>query len=1086
MSDPGGRRGRGARHRARGLAALGLATALVAAACSTDGDDTGGVAVGVDPASRATVADGCEWPMWGRTPARTFAQPCESSLSTETVDRLVEDWRFTTEDVTTASVAVVDGTVYAGDWSGAVYALDDATGEERWRFQTDVHDTVYSGQIVSSPAVADVDGEPSLFVAGGKTMYRLDAGTGEERWRFDAAFFDLSDDLDANDDVPSDRRPTEIQSSPVVVDGMVLFGFDAHDSVGWRAGVVALDAVSGDVVWYYDPDEGADEPTGCAGVWSSPSVDVDAGRVFVGTANCPTSPEGWGPDTEAIVALDLATGERVWAFQPHEPNNDDLDFAGAPNLFEVDGRPVVGLGNKDGTYYVVDRETGEPVWATEAQPSEYEPGSNFSFGGFIGPTAVHDGVVVGGTAGQGADACPCNHGLDAVTGELLWQTREALPVYGGTAMVNDLAFNGGIDFLVRAVDVATGETVWSADVPGVVAGAPVVVGDSVYAVVGLREPGTEVTAEQAGIVKYSLAEGDAAATSTTSTTAPAYDGPVVLAPNDGRCIGAPCDIAFDFPPPPEGLSPTGTLVVTTDPFSFRLEAEGLGDPARWVAPNAPDADEGASVFVAALAVSVEQPFGAIICTFDADGRVRGRHHRPGVRLLRALRRAGPARRRRLPHGGRGGRPPRVHRHVRPAPGGGVARAHGVTMHPTAVAPARLLAVLAALALVVAACAGDDGDGGAAPGTTDAPTATTSPAAAGGGDAAVVLNGQGNHLDAYASQPPFEHQRVISSAAEDPQDGLDINAQLCTYEEDGTRYLIAGEDTDQDGEGVQGWGIFELEGDRIGDLAATEVAKLTPTFQGDNNPENYGCGRLSDGRIVTGDVGNQSGGPATGQLIIWFPPYDSFDDVAYCKLDVEIGTALQIAVDDEDHVYITSSLGRSEERPSGVYRYSPPFPTGPTAEDGCGQTDATGAPLADAVDRELFIATGDGLGFPAGIVQRPDGGFYVSSQASGVINAYDATGAFERAVLAPPEGDELDADGFTWGSPQGLGLGPDGTLYYADIGIVRTGSEEFLDIGPGEGTGSVRRITFAADGEPDEPEVMADGLDFPDGIGVLVP
>ena len=71
------------------------------------------------------------------------------------------------------------------------------------------HRTFYSGQIVSSPAVAEVDGTTSLFVAGGKTMYRLDAGTGEEIWRFDAAFFDLTDDLDTNDDVPSapaDRR----------------------------------------------------------------------------------------------------------------------------------------------------------------------------------------------------------------------------------------------------------------------------------------------------------------------------------------------------------------------------------------------------------------------------------------------------------------------------------------------------------------------------------------------------------------------------------------------------------------------------------------------------------------------------------------------------------------------------------------------------------------------------------------------------------------------------------------------------------------------------------------------------------------
>jgi hypothetical protein len=400
---------------------------------------------------------------------------------------------------------------------------------------------------------------------------------------------------------------------------------------------------------------------------------------------------------------------------------------------------------------------------------------------------------------------------------------------------------------------------------------------------------------------------------------------------------------------------------------------------------------------------------------------------------------------------------------------------------------RLLAAAAALALLAAACSDDDSSGGdPSPGTTAAAETSTTTAVPPVDAVPLVFNGQGNHLDAYTSEPPFEHQRVITSAEDDPETGLDINAQLCFYEEVGTRYLIAGEDTDQGGEGVQGWGIFEVTGATVGDLDATQVAKLTPTFQGDSNPENYGCGRLSDGRLVTGDVGNQAGGPATGQLIIWFPPFDSFDSIAYCKLDVEIGTALQIAVDDDDNIFIASALGRTEERPSGVYRYSPPFPTGPTAEDGCGRTDPTGAPLADEVQREVFIPSGDGLGFPAGIVQIAGGGFYVSSQASGVINEYAADGAFMRPIMAPTEGDELDADGFTFGSPQGLGIGPDGTLYYADIGIVRTEDEEFLEIGPGEGTGSVRRITFDDAGEPAEPEIMSEGLDFPDGIGVLIP
>jgi hypothetical protein len=393
-------------------------------------------------------------------------------------------------------------------------------------------------------------------------------------------------------------------------------------------------------------------------------------------------------------------------------------------------------------------------------------------------------------------------------------------------------------------------------------------------------------------------------------------------------------------------------------------------------------------------------------------------------------------------------------------------------------PTRALGLLAVAVTVAlgAACSDDDG-GSSSPATTVAEVDPAPP---------IVFNGQGNHLDAYSSEPPFEHQRVISAAADDPEAGLDINAQLCFFDDGGTQYLIAGEDTDQGGAGEPGWGIFEVTGDAIGELEATQVGKLTTTYTGESNPENYGCGILSDGRIVTGDVGNQASGPGTGQLIIWFPPFDTFDGVASCKLDVGIGTAGQILVDDDDSILIASSLGRTSERPSGVHRYSPPFPNGPTAEDGCGRTDDTGAPLADEVARELFIDTAEGLGFPAGIVASPAGGYYVSSQATGVINEYDAGGRYVRTILRPPDGDLLDADGYELGSPHGLGIGPDGTLYYADIGLVRADDQDLLSIGPGEGTGAVRRITFDDEGEPNPPEVMAEGLDFPDGIGILVP
>ena len=105
---------------------------------------------------------------------------------------------------------------------------------------------------------------------------------------------------------------------------------------------------------------------------------------------------------------------------------------------------------------------------------------------------------------------------------------------------------------------------------------------------------------------------------------------------------------------------------------------------------------------------------------------------------------------------------------------------------------------------------------------------------------------------------------------------------------------------------------------------------------------------------------------------------------------------------------------------------------------------------------------------------------MSSVFTGVINEYDAEGAFVRTVLSPPPGEQLGEQTFSTGTPLGLGVGPDGTLYYADIGITVTDE----GIGPGP-EGTVRRIRFI-DGEPRPPEIMARGLEFPDGIGVWVP
>jgi hypothetical protein len=338
---------------------------------------------------------------------------------------------------------------------------------------------------------------------------------------------------------------------------------------------------------------------------------------------------------------------------------------------------------------------------------------------------------------------------------------------------------------------------------------------------------------------------------------------------------------------------------------------------------------------------------------------------------------------------------------------------------------------------------------------------------------IVLNGEGNNLNAYKAEPPFTKQNVIRNHDDDPN-GLDINAQICFFP-GGSNRFIAGEDTGQPNP-PQGWGIFDLQGTQVGKLSAKQVGKLTPTYQpSTDNAENYGCGLLKDGRVLTTDIGDQASGPANGQLIVWFPPFNS-RNVRYCKVDVGIATAGAILVDKQDRVYVPSA------RPPdpGVYRYSGPFPTSDDAKGGCDTKDATGAPMTSTVKKEVFIRLGDGLSSPIAVVRAPSNGFYVSSVITGIINQYDSNGRFMRSVLQPPPDETLGDRTFSTGTPLGLGVGPDGTLYYADIGITITDR----GIGPGP-EGSVRRIRFV-NGEPQPPELMGGGLQYPDGIGIYAP
>ncbi len=117
--------------------------------------------------------------------------------------------------------------------------------------------------------------------------------------------------------------------------------------------------------------------TGNAGFWAPATADPELGMFYIPTES-PTSDYygGYRPGNNlyanSVLALDAQTGKRVWHFQMTHHDIWDFDPPTAPILADitVEGRPVKAVAQltKQGFVFVLDRETGEPVWPIEERP----------------------------------------------------------------------------------------------------------------------------------------------------------------------------------------------------------------------------------------------------------------------------------------------------------------------------------------------------------------------------------------------------------------------------------------------------------------------------------------------------------------------------------------------------------------------------------------------------------------------------------------------------------------------------------------------------------------------------------------------
>ena len=333
--------------------------------------------------TRAPRAD-ADWPMFRHDAAGTGRSPL-AQITAGNVAKLSRAWTYSLQSATPAPATgrggaggpnseatpiVVNGVMYLAA-ANRVVALEPETGKEVWQ-----HDV--SGGAPSRRGVAywPGDGEhaPRIVFTAGRRLIALDAKTGALERSFGR-------DGDVDMTVP-------YNSVPFIHDRVIVVGANTPPgAIGGVGNPRAFDVRTGAKVWEFtsvaQPNQpGHDTWKGDSwkdrlGVNAWPfyfTVDAARGLLYVPLAS--PIPGAYGGDREganlfgnSVVALDIATGRYRWHFQTIHHDLWDADPPAPPGLFDIarGGRtiPALALTTKSGYVYVLNRETGQPIFGVE-------------------------------------------------------------------------------------------------------------------------------------------------------------------------------------------------------------------------------------------------------------------------------------------------------------------------------------------------------------------------------------------------------------------------------------------------------------------------------------------------------------------------------------------------------------------------------------------------------------------------------------------------------------------------------------------------------------------------------------------------
>ena len=361
----------------------------------------------------AGQTDNGEWRSYGGDIANTRYAPLDQ-ITAENFGDLEVAWRLRTANFGSepefnfqSTPLMVGGVIYStAGLRRAAIAADAGTGELLWMHRLDEGERAEVAPRRRSGrglAYRDDGGDGQIFyVTPGYRLVGLNAKTGERLADFgDDGIVDLMQNMDQEIDPLAGE--IGLHATPLVVGGTVVVGA-AHvpgssprsmrNTKGYIRG---FDAETGVRKWIFHTIPGADEfgndtwlndswrYTGNTGVWGQISADLELGIVYLPT-EMPTNDyygghrHGDNLYSDSIVAVDMETGDRLWHYQVIHHDVWDWDFPCAPVLVDVemDGvvRKLIAQPSKQAWLYVLDRETGEPIWPIEERemPASDVPG----------------------------------------------------------------------------------------------------------------------------------------------------------------------------------------------------------------------------------------------------------------------------------------------------------------------------------------------------------------------------------------------------------------------------------------------------------------------------------------------------------------------------------------------------------------------------------------------------------------------------------------------------------------------------------------------------------------------------------------